>query len=90
MAMKIETTMRKMTRPWIAFPLTEAPHDGPMNEADTSFAPTPNCVSRADLAASCLSPAASVSTRTELPPMTVATTLPGMPAWLIAASAFCS
>ena len=55
-----------------------------MSEALTLLAPTPNAWARAACAASFLSPAASVWTRTVLPPMTVETTLPEMPAWATA------
>jgi hypothetical protein len=55
-----------------------------MSEALTLLAPTPNAEARAVLAASFLSPAASVWMRTVLPPITVETTLPGIPAWAIA------
>ena len=60
--------------------LTDWPHDGPMRRALTLFAPTPNACASWAFAASFLSPAASVWTRTVLPPMTVGTMLPGMPA----------
>ena len=75
----------------VAIPrLTDAPHDGPISEALTLLAPTPKAEPRAALAASFLSPAASVWTRTEFPPMTVTTTFPATPAWEIADWAFSS
>ena len=82
--------MRKTIRAWIAFWLIEAPQDGPMSEALTLLAPTPNAEARAVLAASFLSPAAYVWMRTVFQPMTVETTLPGIPASATAACAFSS
>ena len=73
-----------------AFWLTDWPQEGPMREADTESVPTPNAWASAALAASFLSPAASVCTRTVVPPMTVDVTVPGMPACAIAVLALSS
>ena len=82
--------MRKTISACIAFWLTDAPHDGPIRDALTLPTPTPKVWARAALAGSFLSPAASVWTRTVLPPMTVDTTLPEIPAWATAAWALSS
>ena len=82
--------MRKTTSAWIALVLTDWPQDGPISEALTLVAGTPKPAPSAILAASLDSLAASVWTRTELPPITVVRTLPPMPALEMASCALAS
>ena len=89
-ASTIVTRMRNTTSPWIACSLTEAPQLGPMSVELTLAGSTSKVSASAVRAASVCACAASVWTRTVLPPTMVVVTEPGILASLTAPSALAS